>query len=377
MIHWRIGTVAKIDKEREQVQFIQVQDEDGATMKAVHYTDVQPLVRVGSKVLINTTAVDLQLGSGGYHFVYMIIDDTLNEKKDGGSKPNHIGHIMKLRYTPQQRSVLTCEEPNSPTHTLFLEDKSLEETPVLIGELHSMLPILCSWLHYKQNQGKTTKHVKICYVMSEGGALPISFSEHVACLKDTGWIDGTVTYGHTYGGDIEAVNKFTALIAAKHILKADIIIVLMGPGIVGTGTKLGHTGIEIGEIANAVSILQGIPIIVPRISFMDHRERHRGISHHLLTTLSTIALKQSQLYLPYNLPQEYTNHIEKQITEFGVQKLHVITWYNHLKFDDIEKSLNLYPFPIKTMGRGLYDDPAFFLAVCCAAQAALEVLMQD
>src|SRR5690606_14285371 len=95
-------------------------------------------------------------------------------------------------------------------------------------------------------------NIKVAYIMSDGGALPLTLSRHAAQLAEMSWLCGTVTYGQAYGGDLETMNKFTALIAARHILQADIIIVCMGPGIAGTGTPLGHTGTEVGELINAV-----------------------------------------------------------------------------------------------------------------------------
>ncbi len=101
--------------------------------------------------------------------------------------------------------------------------------------------------------------LRIAYIMSDGGALPLAYSRHVAILKQLSWLSGTVTYGQAYGGDLETMNKFTACIAARHILKADLIIACMGPGIAGTGTPLGHTGIEVGELINCVHQLGGKP----------------------------------------------------------------------------------------------------------------------
>ena len=62
----------------------------------------------------------------------------------------------------------------------------------------------------------------------------------------------------------------------------------MGPGIAGTGTKYGFTGIEQGPILDAVHKLGGLPIAIPRISFADQRERHKGISHHSITVFKEI-----------------------------------------------------------------------------------------
>ncbi|OJT85865.1 hypothetical protein BM535_22000, partial [Clostridioides difficile] len=70
--------------------------------------------------------------------------------------------------------------------------------------------------------------------------------------KEKKLIDSTITIGNAFGGDYECINIYTALITAKEILKADAVFVSMGPGIAGTGTKYGFTGIEQGSILDAV-----------------------------------------------------------------------------------------------------------------------------
>ena len=97
---------------------------------------------------------------------------------------------MKMRYSPFQRAVLAAEEPNSPWHDRFTPHHRLENMPVLIGELHSMLPAALCWFRYKQRHSNPS----IAYVMSDGGALPISFSRHVRTLK---WLDGSAIRSHT------------------------------------------------------------------------------------------------------------------------------------------------------------------------------------
>ena len=56
-----------------------------------------------------------------------------------------------------------------------------------------------------------------------------------------GLLDATVTAGHAFGGDLEAVSVPSALALARHVADADVAIVAMGPGVVGTGTALGTT----------------------------------------------------------------------------------------------------------------------------------------
>ena len=47
---------------------------------------------------------------------------------------------------------------------------------------------------------------------------------------------GVVTVGQSFGGDLEAVTVHTGLLAARHVLGADLAIVTQGPGNLGTGT---------------------------------------------------------------------------------------------------------------------------------------------
>lgn len=410
MIHWRIGNVLEIVRfgGKNTYQEITVQlehetEEGGgdspspslSNAKAIHYTDTLPQVEVGDRVLLNTTAVDLQLGTGGYHFVYAVLNRVEEIPLSHREHKPQDGHMIKLRYTPQQRSVLAAEEQASPYHNMFTKQQSLDGIPVLIGELHSMLPIVLSWLHYLQlnqeNNDDGTRPMglspRVVYIMSDGGALPLSFSNHVCTLRELGWLHGTITYGQAYGGELETMNKFTALIAARHIMQADIVIVTMGPGIAGTGTLLGHSGIEVGELVNAVGLLAGLPIVIPRISFADSRERHQGLSHHTLTSLFSIAMKSAILPLPLDMEPSYKSVLEQQLhsykrntedlSQFQPQSKphqHHVEWIQGISIEAVRESLDLYRAPITSMGRGIDEDVCFFQGVCAAAQFAWDSL---
>ncbi len=397
MIRWCTGTVSEIIRSGKDRAFqeIRVQldqptligaqsaQEDPASAKAIHYTGHMPSLQLGDRVLLNTTAVDLQLGSGGYHYVYAVLN-RIDELLESMNKSIAAGHMMKLRYTPQQHAFLAVEEEESPYHTVFTVEQNLDGIPVLIGELHSMLPILlCRFRYLFAEQGSPSRnngspaledYPRISYNMSDGGALPLVYSNHTEMLQNLKWIEGTITYGPAFGGDLEAVNKFTALIAARHVQKADIIIVIMGPGIAGTGTLLGHSGVEVGEIINAVSILGGMPVMIPRISFADARGRHYGLSHHTINSLDRIALKKAILPLPKDLPPDLQSIVERQAQELINNSIvsHEIHWIEGLSPESVRSSLDLYPLPITTMGRGLNEDPGFFQGVCAAAQLVWE-----
>ena len=60
---------------------------------------------------------------------------------------------------------------------------------------------------------------------------------------------------------------------------------LDGPGIVGTGTLLGHGGIAAAVAANTATASGGTPILAVRMSEADRRERHLGVSHHVRAIL--------------------------------------------------------------------------------------------
>jgi hypothetical protein len=361
------GIVADIISVRKGLQIITVWMRGGELERAVHYTDTAPLLIPGDVVDLNVTAMELGLGSGGFHIVLSARGQDFDNHTTISSSN---GHIMKLKYTPMQRSVLSIEEPASSFHLLFQGDTNIEGMPVLLGELHSMLPVVMCWLRYRHQQNKSAERaLDVAYIMSDGGALPLAWSQHVAMLEELGWLKTSITYGQAFGGKVEAVNKFSALIAAKHVAKADLCLVTMGPGIVGTGTRYGYTGLEIGELVNAVQALGGIPIVIPRISFADPRTRHRGISHHTITALQLAARCPAVVPLPLLEAQE---HALMQEQAEALQH-HQIVAMPSISVDEIAEALDQYPKPITSMGRGLSQDPAFFQAICAAADCAIQL----
>jgi len=342
------GIVKEIIEESSDKTIVLVQV-NGTEGLAVNYNRLTGRINTNDEVLLNTTAVNLNLGTGGYHFVTFNLNN--KEIRSEGS-----GHIMKLRYTPYQIKVLTAEEQDSNYHDAFNNFKSLNKMPVIVGTLHSMLMPIVSTLKY------LSPKIKIAYIMTDGASLPVWFSNTVSLLKKLELIETTITIGHAFGGDIETVNVYNGLIAAKEIANCDIAVITMGPGIVGTGTKYGFTGIEQGYILDAVNTLGGCAIGIPRIGFSDKRERHRGISHHSLTVFSEITRESS--YIPlFNLDDEKNMLIDQQLKDFNIYKKHNIITENE---NVLEAALKHFNLSVETMGRGYYDDPSYFLT-CSAA----------
>jgi hypothetical protein len=325
--------------------------------KALAYQSITGVLKAGGRVLLNTTAQFLGLGTGGYHFVIADLDNTTTEL----SGP---GHIMKLRYTPLQIRCLAVEEQQSMWHSDIEGFESLNRLPVMVTGLHSMLAPLCACI-------KALKpDADIVYIMTDAAALPMAFSRTVGHLKDLGLLKATVTCGNAFGGDYEAVNFYTGIITAREVIKCDAAIIGMGPGITGTGTTYGFSGIEQGYIIDGINTLGGLPVVVPRLSFADPRARHKGISHHTITVLKDIAKTSALLPIP-ELDGDRRSQLDEQLKAHGIADRHKVVYKNgRVVFDAVKR----FGLNTTTMGRGPEDDPEFFMAMGAAAMAVMDCL---
>jgi hypothetical protein len=276
--------------------------------------------------------------------------------------PQGPGHLVKARYTPLQATVLGADEQDSPHHDILREADSLDDMPVVVADLHSALPpILCGL--YEARPG-----VRVAYVMQDGGALPAWFSMAAARLREIGWLAGVVTVGQSFGGDVEAVTVHTGLLAARHVLEADVAVVAQGPGNLGTGTRGGFSGVAAGEAVNAAATLHGRPVASLRLSFADPRERHRGVSHHSLTAYGRVALAPADVVLPA-LPEPQATKVAADAAVLAARH-RLVT----VSLDGLEEALRSCPVPLSTMGRSVDQDLEYFLAAAAAGRHAVSLL---
>jgi Protein of unknown function (DUF3866) len=205
-------------------------------------------------------------------------------------------------------------------------------------------------------------------VMTDGGALPAWFSRTCATLREAGWLAGTITVGQAFGGDLEAVTLHSGLLAARHVLGADVAVVTQGPGNLGTGTRWGFSGVAAGEAINAAAVLAGLPVAALRVSEADPRERHRGISHHSLTSYGRVALSRADVVVPI-LPGDFGAQVTEEARPLGGRHTLVSVGVGGL-----DEALRACPAPLSTMGRGLDEDRAYFLAAAAAGRHAAVLL---
>src|SRR6266568_7607109 len=94
MPSFRSGKVTTLLMERPGLQRVEVDLGDG-NERAYVLTQLIGTVAVGDRVVVNTTAVELGLGTGGWDVVHW------NLERQEWSEPGP-GHEMKLRYTSLQ-----------------------------------------------------------------------------------------------------------------------------------------------------------------------------------------------------------------------------------------------------------------------------------
>lgn len=348
------GKVLHISAAREGISEVVVRIGEEKAI-CVSYSLFSGSMQVGDEVLLNTTAMDLRLGSGGNHFILANLSRPQERPLAGP------GHIMKLRYTPLQFKCNSLEEAFQADLQADKEG-NLAGMAVVVLELHSML--LPAAYAIKREK----PHVPLAYIMTDGGSLPLPLSRQVEFMQKEHLIDATITAGHAFGGDLEAVNLYTALQGAKHIIKAGICLVAMGPGVLGTGSTFGFSGIEQGENINRANILQGKAITCLRMSFADPRSRHRGVSHHSLTSLKRAALSPAEIAMPAELTGARRQRVMAQLETAGLPGRHTLKWYS---VADVMAELHELSWPLNSMGRGLEEDPCFFAAAAAAGKAAL------
>jgi Protein of unknown function (DUF3866) len=317
----RRGTVSAIRERHEGLVRLEV---DGRP--CVAYPRVTGPVALGDEVLVNVQARQLRLGSGGFDVLYANLTRGLELEHEPDA------HVMTLPYTPLQSAARYAEE------TAELPG-SLAGTPVVCCSLHSQLAPVCAAL----------EGVRVAYVQVEGGALPVSLSDAVRALKKRGLIEVAVAAAPCVDGDVQCAGLPSALAWCGE-QGCDAIVCAVGPGIVGTGTSLGHGGVAAAAAANAAAALEGSPILAARVSEADERDRHRGVSHH---TRAAIELCLGRVAVAWPQGLEAPEWLEDR------EDVEVTGWE--------EACAGL---PLDHMGRGPSQDPWFFAAAFAAGRLA-------
>jgi hypothetical protein len=306
---------------------------DGQRRAAVADVGLVGAAQAGDDVVVNVEAVELGLGSGGFDIVHV----NLTRGLDAAGTPG--AHVMKLNYTSLQHAVAPVEEGDADG-TPDLPELPLAR-PVAVLALHGQLAPL-AWAFGRAGGGS------LGYVQTAGGALPGGHSCVVRELRESGLLAGHLTAGPAFGGaDGDAITTAAALHHGLAALGWDAAVTGPGPGILGSGSALGHGGLEALNSAHTALALGCRTLLVPRMSATDLRARHRGLSHHTSTVLDLL-LAPVAVAVPHgHVPELVDGH----------------------EWIECRTDLDGYAasgLPMRSMGR---EDPLFFEAALAAGGA--------
>jgi hypothetical protein len=359
MVRWRSGMVSRVVRRWRGAIELEVGTPEGR-VRALAYPSLVGSPEPGDRVLLNVGALVMGLGTGGYALV-VALPDRLPADPGADGTTRESGHLVKARYTPLQPILLGVDEEASPHRAIMETASSLDGMPVVTADLHSALPAILAGIHADRPA------TRVAYLMTDGGALPAWFSRTLDGLA--AHLAGTVTSGQAFGGDLEASTVHTGLLAARHVLGAEVTIVAQGPGNLGTGTPWGFSGVALGEAINAIAVLGGHAIGSLRISAGDGRPRHRGVSHHSLTAYGRVALAPAELVIPDGLSPELAAEVDKATGPLAAR--HTLV---RVAVQGLDEALRASPVRLSTMGRGLDEDHAYFVAAAAAGRHAVTCL---
>ena len=249
MARFSSRVVARIVEERDGLQKV-LFDDNSAGYALVSLCGT---VEVGDEVVVNTTAVDLGLGTGGSHVIHWA-PNTVRQ-----SVPQ-AGDVLKARYLSEQTEV----DP------YIAKRRNLSGARVLLCPLHSHLGAVAIGVN----------SAALGYVMTDQAALPLALSDLLADLKQANVLGVSATAGQAFGGDLEVINVASG-VAALLDHNCTLMVVTAGPGHVGTASELGFSCLELAGHAATLSALGAKVGICVRASELDPRARHQGISHHM------------------------------------------------------------------------------------------------
>jgi uncharacterized protein DUF3866 len=347
---------------------------DGRVRPAIADVALIGAARAGDEVIVNTQALDLGLGSGGFDVVHVNLTRGL-----GGGDGAGGANVMKLNYTSLQHAVAPVEDERPVNLPL--------RRPVAVLALHGQLAPL-AWAFARAAPGGC-----LGYVQTEGGALPGGHSRTVRALRERGLLSGHLTAGAAFGGEGEAITTAGALHHGLDVLGWDAAVCGPGPGIVGSDSPLGHGGLSALDSAHAALALGCAALLVARMSSGDPRPRHRGISHHTLTVLDLL-LAPVTVALPAGMRSPVGADLRAGLgsvfggampsrpgLEFDVERPITDRPARITRHDWRRATVDLPAYaasglPVQTMGREMARDPLFFGAALAGGGALGELAAQ-
>ena len=223
--------------------------------------------------------------------------------------------MVALPYTPGRDSLLKSRKRSLARS---------EGLPVVLCTVHSQVAPVCAGLEGVASR-TSGRRWRVAGVALGHGSVPTRPRPPRACVAVAPCLDG----------DAQFVSAAAAFAWAK-AQGYDAVVCSVGPGIVGTGSRLGHGALALADAANAATALGGRPVLAVRTSEADPRERHHGVSHHADAVL-----------------------------ELALGDVHLPAEQDGAGWEEACAGL-----PLSHMGRGREEDPVFFRAAYAAGVVA-------
>ena len=255
----RRGRVTAITERRRGLVRVEVD-----SRPCIGYPRLTGPVALGDDVLVNTQAVDLGLGSGGFDVLYANLTRGVGPRSGRrGSRDEAALHAAPDRDRP-------CRGSRRAAELAHRAARRLRHAP------QSGRPDL--------RRHRTRASRRVCPApRRRASRVPLGHAARSSVGQ--GLVETAIAVGACIEGDVACVTAAAALaFAAREAF--DIAVCSIGPGIVGTGSSLGHGAVAVVEALGAAAYLGGTPILAPRVSLADGRERHRPLSHHVQAVLA-------------------------------------------------------------------------------------------
>ena len=311
-----------------------------------------------TRVLLNTTALEAGLGTGGYALVVAVPGPAAGRPARRARAPGQ----GPLHAAAGQ--VLGVDEQGSPHH-----DAAPRRRRPRRHARRGRRPALVAARGASPASAPRRPGARVAYVMTDGGALPAWFSRTVAGLRDAGWLAACVTVGQAFGGDLEAVTR--ALRACSRPGSSPGRTSLSSPrarATSGTGTPVGLLGRRRrARRSTRPAVLGGRPVAALRVS----RGGPAGAPPRRVAPLpdgarpgGARAGRRRRAGAARGLRRPGA------LAGGGARPRRAAPAGARWTSSGLRAALETSPVRLSTMGRGLGDDEAAFLAAAAAGRHA-------
>ena len=182
MIQWRRGVVVEVRSRWAGAVEYAVRLASDDVVRALGYVEVVGDLRPGTAVLLNTTALERGLGTGGLAIVVAAPDALPRPVDDvsGRAGPRRQGALHALPdHGPRRRRAGQRAPRRARRRRRPRRSSGRRRRPALGSPGDPRRP------------ARAAPSLRVAYVMTDGGALPIDFSRTVAGLREAGWLEAS------------------------------------------------------------------------------------------------------------------------------------------------------------------------------------------